>query len=434
LNAAIEGVVMPDLPGLAILFQRFAIALGLGLMIGVEREREKGEGSFAGIRTFSLITLMGCAAAMLNDLFAPWSFVITFVILACLVVASYALTASAGAPGLTTEVASLLGFLYGALVWWQMVELAAALAVVTVLLLATKKPLEQLSQRIGPQDITAALQFGIITLIVLPILPDRTYGPLEVLNPRGIWRMVVLIAAINLVGYASIKILGSDQGIGLAGLLGGLVSSTAVALGFSRRSRTEEALSPALALGVLLASTVMFPRVLLEAFTVNPALARILLAPIASAGGVGLLCCGYVWFAQFYRGRSRPPEGSQKEHVEASNPFELWPAIQFGLLFGFILLISKAAQEYAGTAGVYLSSAVAGLTDVDAITLSLSNLAGDAISNRVAARGITLAALANTSVKAAIAATAGSSGLRRLTLPIFGAMILAGMVVSFLLI
>jgi uncharacterized membrane protein (DUF4010 family) len=401
---------MSDLPGLAILFQRFAIALGLGLMIGVEREREKGEGSFAGIRTFSLITLMGCAAAMFNDLFAPWSFAVIFFVLASLVVASYALTASAGAPGLTTEVASLLGFLYGALVWWRMIELAAALAVVTVLLLATKKPLEQLSQRIGPQDITAALQFGIITLIVLPILPDQTYGPLDVLNPREIWRMVVLIAGINLVGYASIKILGSDQGIGLEGL------------------------SPALALGIVLASTIMFARVLLEAFTVNPALGRILLAPIASAGGVGLLCCAYLWFTQFYRQRGRPQDGPQKEHVEASNPFELWPAIQFGLLFGFILFISKAAQEYAGTAGVYFSSAVAGLTDVDAITLSLSNLAGDAITEIVAARGITLAALANTSVKGAIAATAGSAGLRRFTLPIFVAMIVTGVVVSFVLI
>ncbi len=425
---------MPDLPDLAILFQRFAIALGLGLMIGVEREREKGGGGFAGIRTFSLITLMGCAAAMFNDLFAPWSFAITLAVLACLVVASYALTASAGAPGLTTEIASLLGFLYGALVWWQMVELAAALAVVTVLLLASKKPLEQLSQRIGPQDITAALQFGVITLIVLPMLPDQTYGPLEVLNPREIWRMVVLIAGINLVGYASIKILGSDQGIGLAGLLGGLVSSTAVALGFSRRSRGEEGLSPALALGIVLASTIMFARVLLEAFTVNPALARILLAPIASAGGVGLLCCAYLWITQFYLQRSRPADGPRKEHVEASNPFELWPAIQFGLLFGFILFVSRAAQEYAGTAGVYLSSAVAGLTDVDAITLSLSNLAGEAITRTVAARGITLAALANTSVKAAIATTAGSPGLRRFTLPIFLAMILTGGVVSFVLI
>jgi uncharacterized membrane protein (DUF4010 family) len=431
-----KGVTMSDLPDLVILFQRFGIALALGLLIGLEREREKGEEAFAGIRTFPLITMMGCAAGLLNDFYAPWSFVIAFLILSAFVLASYVLTASAGAPGLTTEIASLLGFLFGALVWWNRIELAAALAVVTVLLLATKRPLEQLSQRIGPQDITAALQFGVITLVILPILPDKTYGPLDVLNPRDIWKMVVLIAGINLVGYAAIKVLGSRQGIGLAGLLGGLVSSTAVALGFSRRSRSEEVLSPALALGIVLASTIMFVRVLIEAFTVNLELGKVLLAPIASAGGVGILACVYLWFSQSRRAgklKKGKPRGAE-ESVEASNPFELWPAIQFGLLFGLILFISKAAQEYAGTAGVYLSSAVAGLTDVDAITLSLSNLAGDVISKRVAAQGITLAALANTAVKGFISATAGSSLLRRYTLPIYAAMIVTGIVVSFVLI
>ncbi len=426
---------MSELPDLVILFQRFGIALALGLMIGVEREKEQG-GAFAGIRTFPLISLMGCTAGMLNDHFAPWSFAITFIILAAFVLASYVLTASAGAPGVTTEIASLLGFLFGAFVWWQMVELAAALAVVTVLLLATKKPMERLSKRIGPQDITAALQFGVITLVVLPILPDRTYGPLDVLNPREIWRMVVLIAAINLLGYGAVKILGSRQGIGLAGLLGGLVSSTAVALGFSRRSRSEEHLSPVLGLGIVLASTIMFIRVLLEAFTINVSLGRVLLAPIASAGGAGLLGCAYLWFTESRKTVRQRKEGSEEaeEHVEVSNPFELWPAIQFGLLFGLILFISKAAQEGAGTAGVYVSSAVAGLTDVDAITLSLSNLAGSVITETVAARGITLAALANTAVKGFIAATAGSSALRRCTLPVFAAMIVTGMIVSFVLI
>ena len=417
------------MPELAILFQRFGIALGLGLLIGVERERGKGA-AFAGIRTFPLITLMGCIAAMLNDLFAPWSFAIIFAALAAFVLASYILTGSAGAPGITTEIASLLGFLFGALAWWQMTELAAALAVVTVLLLATKKPLERLSQRIEPQDIAAALQFGVITLIILPILPDQTYGPLEVINPRDIWRMVVLIAGVNLVGYALIKILGSQQGIGLAGLLGGLVSSTAVALGFARRSRDEARLSPDLALGIVLASSIMFIRVLIEVFTVNASLGQVLLVPIASAGGAGLLGCAYLWFSQ----RRKSKQAVEKENVEASNPFELWPAIQFGLLFGVILFISKAAQEFFGAAGVYLSSAAAGLTDVDAITLSLANLAGDAITNTVAARGITLAALSNTGVKAFIAATAGSPALRRYTLPIFGAMIAAGIVVSFVLV
>jgi uncharacterized membrane protein (DUF4010 family) len=419
---------MSQLPELALLFQRFGIALGLGLMIGVERERGAKD-AFAGIRTFPLITLMGCAAAMLNDHFAPWSFPFTFVILAAFVLASYIFTGSAGEPGLTTEISSLLGFLYGALVWWEMTELAAALAVVTVLLLATKQPLERLSQRIGPQDLAAALQFGVITLIVLPILPDQTYGPLEVINPREIWKMVVLIAGINLVGYALIKVLGSQQGIGLAGLLGGLASSTAVTLGFSRHSREDPRLAPELALGIVLACAIMFVRVLAAVFAINPAVGRVLVTPIASAGGAGLAGCAYLWLSQRRKARQ-----AGHETVEASNPFELWPAIQFGLLFGVILFVSKAAQEFFGSAGVYVSSIVAGATDVDAITLSLARLAGDSITERLAAQGITLAALTNTAVKAAIATTAGAPALRRHVLPIFGAMIAAGIIVSFVVI
>lgn len=330
---------MSELPSLIVLFQRFGIALGLGLMIGVERERED---AFAGIRTFPLIALMGCMAALLNDLFVSWAFVASFVILATLVLASYLLTASAGEPGITTEISSLLGFLFGALVWWQMTELAAALAIVTVLLLATKKPLARLSQRIETKDIVAALQFGVITLIVLPILPDQTYGPLDVINPRDIWWMVVLIAGINLVGYVLIKILGTRQGVGLAGLLGGLVSSTASTLGFSRHSREEPHLSPSLGMGVILASTIMFIRVLVVVFTINASLGRVLLAPLASAGGVGLLGCVWLWFSQ----RKSVDQQGEKENVEANNPFELWSAIRFGLLFGIMLFISKAAQEF----------------------------------------------------------------------------------------
>ena len=419
---------MPTPPELATLFQRFGITLGLGLMIGVEREREKD--TFAGIRTFPLIALMGCAAAMLNDHFAPWSFAVTFIILAAFVLVSYIITGSAGAPGITTEIASLLAFLFGSLVWWQRTELAAALAVVTVLLLATKKPLERLSQRIEPQDIAAALEFGVITLIILPILPDQTFGPLDVINPRVIWRMVVLIAGIDLVGYALVKILGSQQGIVLAGLLGGLASSTATALGFSRRSRVDEHLAPELGLGIVVASALMFIRVLVEVYAISSSLGRILLLPIASAFGVGLIGCALLWYSQ----RRLPKPTGETEQVEASNPFELWSAIQFGLLFGVVLLISRAAQEFFGTTGVYLSSAVAGLTDVDAITLSLANLAGGTISERVAAQGIILAALTNTGLKALLAATAGAPALRRYTLPIFAAMIAAGLLVSFALI
>lgn len=419
---------MTEIPELQVLFHRFGIALALGLFIGVEREMEKA-GTFAGIRTFPLISMLGCLAAMLNDLFIPWIFVATFVILAGFVISAYFFIGSANAPGITTEISSLLAFLFGALVWWHMTGLASALAVVTVLLLAAKRPLEGLAQRIGQRDLNAALQFAVITLIIFPVLPDKTYGPLNVINFHDIWLFVVLIAGLNLIGYVLIKSLGSQQGIGLAGLIGGIGSSTALAISFSRRSRSEVGLGIEFSFGIILAATVMFIRVLVLTFSINASLGKMLVLPVASAFIAGLLGCFYLWFSQIKR---KAREGGTAT-VAITNPLDLWQAIQFGVLFGVIIFIAKAAQVFLGTAGVYLSSFLTGLTDVDAITLSLAKLEGSTIAMHVAAHGIILAALTNTGVKALITA-AGSPQLRRHALPIFAIMLGVGLAVSLLMI
>ncbi len=415
----------PAMPELTGLFIRFGIALALGLFIGFEREKEKHE-TFAGIRTFPLIALLGCAAALINDSYAPWAFAVCFVTLSAMIITAY-FSGRERSGGITTAVAAYLCFLFGALVWWRLTALAAALSVVTVLLLATKKPLEGLSQKIQAREIAAALQFGVITLIILPVLPNQTFGPLDVINPYTIWLMVVLIAGINFVGYILIKTLGARQGIGLAGLLGGLASSTALTLGFSRRSRIEAAFAPEFAFAIVVASAVMFGRVLVEVFAVHPDVGRLLLPPLCSAGAAGLLCCVALWFLR--RGASSA-EACSGEHVSARNPFELWPAVWFGLLFGAILLIARAGQVYFGTAGIYVSSIITGFADVDPIALSLSNLARADLDAVIAARGITLAVLANTFVKMLITMIGGRS-LFRYCCPIFGVMIAVGLLVSF---
>lgn len=427
-NYGLMGQVFMDaIPEITVLFQRFGIALVLGLIIGIEREKEKSE-AFAGIRTFPLISLMGCTTAMISQLFISWTFAAAFAALAALVITAH-IHATRVRTGITTEIAALLVFVFGGLVWWEMTPLAAALSFVTVLLLATKEPLERVSQKIGRQDIAAALQFGLITLIILPVLPNRTFGPLDVLNPHTVWLMVVLIAGINFIGYILIKILGARQGVLLAGVLGGIGSSTAVTLSFTARSKKAENLAPLLAMGTVIASSIMFVRVLIEAFTVNPAVGKILLIPLAFAAMAGLLCCMLVWL---FRLRNLETS-SEKEDIKTANPFELWPAILFGLLFAVILFVSKGAQVLFGTSGIYLSSIITGLTDVDPITLSLSNLAGETLTETVAARGITLAALANTFVKMLITFT-GAPKLIRFSLPIFSVMIITGLVVCFVLI
>ena len=409
------------------LFQKFGLALAIGLMIGVEREREKA-GSFAGIRTFPLITLTGCAAAMLEGLSTQWLFPTGFI--AITVLSFRAFQTSDAQHGITTQVSAILAYLLGGMVWWGLGGFASAVAVIMVLLLAAKAPLEKLSAQIGHTDIIAIVQFGIITLIILPIVPDMTYGPLGILNPNKIWLMVVLISAINLIGYAIIKIVGTGKGIEIVGAVGGLVSSTATSLGLSRKSQHMKRTPTPFAVGILLASCVMFPRIILIAFSINRTVAMHLLFPILGSFSAGLLGCALIWKMQAAKTHDTREDSVS---LESKNPLELWSAIKFGLLFGLILFVAKAAKVYMGDTGIYVSSVLAGLTSVDAITLSLSDLASESIDPIIAARGIMLASAANAVAKASIVMVIAAPGVRKRALPVFLVIGIAAVVSAMLL-
>ena len=403
---------------------RFAVAIGLGVLLGLERERSKSEEGGAGVRTFALIALAGATAGYLDaDLGLATVALVVFVALAALLISAYLVGALRGDTGFTTEVSALLAFLLGMLCARGHLQVAAWVAIAMALLLALKDWLHRLARRIESSDVEATLKFAIVTLIVLPLLPDVRYGPppLDVINPYKIWLMVVLISGLNFAAYLLVKIVGAEHGIGLAGLLGGLVSSTAVTLGFSRRSREPGEDASALALGILLAWTVMFFRVVVMTTVISTRLGMRL------AMAMGLLCAVSLG-ASFWLWRRR--RAQQRGEVKAgSNPFELDQAIKFGLLFGVVVFIAKAASVYLGEAGLYIAAMIAGLTDVDAITLAMADLAhSDESRLPVAARAIVLAALANTFVKSAFAAGLGSQELRRLTLPISGLLFFAGAV------
>jgi uncharacterized membrane protein (DUF4010 family) len=295
------------------------------------------------------------------------------------------------------------------------------------MLLAMKKPLEQLAVKIGHDDIIAAIQFGLITLIILPVVPNQTYGPLDVINPYNIWLMVVLISALNLIGYGLSKVVGSNRGAELAGIVGGLLSSTAVALSFSRKSKIERGITGALAIGILIASTIMIPRVLLIAYSINSHVGKLMMAPLAVMLAVSVLGCLVIWLM---KKRDQPTDSPTR--IEAQNPLELGSAIKFGLLFGLILFISKFAQIKYGTSGVFISSALAGLTDVDAVTISLSKLAEGTISRQVAAIGIIIAMISNTIVKGGLVLFLGSAALSRRTTVVFASMLIAGALAAYL--
>jgi uncharacterized membrane protein (DUF4010 family) len=416
------------------LFLRFGVALFIGLLVGLQREYSYDvEGdpenkSFAGVRTFALFGLLGCAAAYLAELFSyTWIFSAIFIVAGGLIAVSYFVTATAGQRGMTTEVAAVVTIVVGALCYWDQLALAVAIAVLMATLLSFKFELHGFAERLTRDDIIAALKFALITAIILPILPNQSFWPppFDVLNPYRIWLMVVLISGISFLGYVLFKLLGTRRGTSLTGLLGGLVSSTATTLSFAERSRKNVNLAKPFAMAIMIAWTVMFGRVLIEVWVVNRELLEIVWIPVALAGVAGLVYAAYLYLA---------PQEDDEEDVRITNPFELRPAITFGLLFGLILLVARAAQMYLGDTGVFISAFISVLADVDAITLSMAELSGSGdITLQTAARAIVIAIMANTMVKGGIVISSGSGSIRRALLPGFILILMTGISVVVLL-
>jgi uncharacterized membrane protein (DUF4010 family) len=333
--------------------------------------------------------------------------------------------------GLTTEVATFLTFTTGALCYWDYLPLAAALGVITTVLLSFKPEMHAFARRVTQEDMYATLEFAVITVVVLPVLPNQDFGPppLDVFNPHEIWLIVILISGISFLGYILSKLLGSRQGIRLTGVLGGIISSTPVTFSFSRRSQEEEGLEKPFALAITVAWAITYLRVLVEVATLNRSLLEVLWPPMVAAAGVGLLYGGYLFLSQ-------PTE--EKGQIPFSNPFELQTALKFGLLYTVVLVISKVATTYGGDIGIYLSSFISGLPDADAVTLSMAQLTGTmegaSLSEVVGARAIVIGVMANTIAKGGIVLTLGSRKLRRVILPGLLLVLSTGIGVAFFLI
>lgn len=413
------------------LFFRFGTALVIGILIGLERERafdKPDRELYAGVRTFALIGLLGCVAALIADEFSsPWLMIAVLLILGTFLAIAYAVRAREEDVGLTTGVSAVVTVLVGVLCFQGYLALASAIGVTTALLLSLKLEIHRLAHNITQEDVYATLKFAIISAIVLPVLPDRSFGPppLDVLNLYRIWLMVVFISGISFLGYILMKLIDPRQGIGLTGFLGGLVSSTAVTLSFAQRSRQNGALSRPFALAIIIAWTVMFLRVTIEVAAVNWELLQVVWLPLAVTGGITIAYGGFLYFSQ---------RNTQTEEIKLTNPFELAPAIQFGLLYGIILFVARATELYLGDSGIYLTSIVSGLADVDAITLTVAELSNrsDKMTLETASQAIMLAVLSNTCVKQGIILATGSSGLRWTSLPVFVLIVVAGLGTAFL--
>ncbi len=394
-----------------------AMVLLMGMLIGLERQHSQKaeEPLFAGVRSFPVIILTGYLSGLIARAGFPWMLPVALGGVIAIAVAAYYVTAQGQHKGATTELVAILTFIFGALAAFDYLVPAAAFAVITTLLLSLKAPLHQLAQKIQEGEMYAILKFGIVSVIVLPLLPDREFGPLHVLNPRVVWWMVVLISAVSMLGYVLMRFMGARQGIAVTGFLGGLASSTAATYGLSEKAREAGAsVARYFALGIIIASTIMYFRVLFLASVVDPDLARDLALAIVVPGMVGIIIAFILW---------RRRGGEAEARLDVKNPMELGQALRFALVFGVVLFVARAAHHYFGSAGAYIASALAGLTDVDAITVSMARLARDKVmTHSTANASILLACAMNTGVKAGIAILTGGASLRRVIAPLFAAL------------
>ena len=390
----------------------FALAFALGALIGVDRERKKraGELSTGGLRTFVLIAEAGALAAWLaRALDSSWIFAATGALVTALLLLGYVMEVRARpeAIGLTTELAAVVTYLLGGLVIVGQPELAVALAIATTAVLAFKEPLHGLVDRLGREDLEAGLKLLLATFVVLPVLPHRTVDPWGVLDPYAMWWLVILISGLSLAGYAATRLLGAERGMIVTGIAGGLVSSTAVTLGFARQSREREHVPPeALAAGLLCAWAVMFARIAAIVAVVHRPLLATLWLPL---GAMGAVTFAVALAAYLRRGTAR----ELAPVVPLKNPFRLTASIRFALVFALVLVLVEFVRRELPSGGVYAVAALAGLTDVDAITLSMAQLAHGGGAPALAAGAIATAAITNTLVKCGLVVVLGSAALRR---------------------
>ncbi|HMY27422.1 MAG TPA: MgtC/SapB family protein [Agitococcus sp.] len=400
------------------ILQILATAFGLGLLVGLQRE--KAASALAGIRTFPLISLMGAMTGLVAQHFGGWILASGFITLAIVILsAKFALFKSNQDLGITTEVAALLMYIVGAYLTFGDATIAIVVGALTAVLLQMKDVLHDFVRKMGERDILAIMRFVAIALVILPILPNQNYGPFHVLNPYDIWRMVVLIVAISLMGYAAYKVFKDKAGTLLAGILGGLISSTATTVSYARNTKTLPETSSLAALAIMLASTVSVIRVTLAFMVVSPSATSVIAPPLLTLFATMVIICVVLYFSR---------SGETHTMPEPDNPAELTSAIVFGLLYGGIIFAVAAAKEMFGQQSLYLIAMISGLTDVDAITLSTGRLVeGQRLEAHTGWQLVMIAIMANLVFKWGAVAVLGNKVLLKKLTVIFGAAFMVGL-------
>lgn len=399
------------------------IALALGLLVGLQREWkvqdqgsddvEKNEAA-AGLRTFGLVGLFGGLCALLALEVGLWFVGIGFAAVVVMVAAAYYKhSGKIEGVGLTGEFALILTYAFGAAVPLDYTGPAAAAAVVTALLLSMKPVLHTIVAKMEEKELYATMKLLLISVVILPILPNRGFGPWEALNPFEIWWMVVLIAGISYVGYFAMKLGGARKGALLTGLLGGLASSTAVTLSLARATKERKIDPDGPAAGILAAGATMFPRMLVVAAALNGPLTRALLVPFIVMAALTYLAAYLLWRRSTKSAKENggDEEEEEEEGLKLMNPFQLKTALIFAVILTAVLLLGRALLEWLHESGVYLMSVIAGIADVNAITLWVSRMVPDSLDLQAAALALLIAAAVNSVAKGIMALVIGGRAL-----------------------
>jgi uncharacterized membrane protein (DUF4010 family) len=393
------------------------VSLLLGMLLGLERQRAKQGQAFAGIRTFPLFALCGFFAGLASSRGLPLAFPAVLLAVGAFGLVAY-LREQHSDAGITTEMTGLLAVLLGGMVALGEVAAAASAAVVATLLLTLKAPLHRMAGAVSEDEILAIVKFGIVAVVLLPLLPDQPMGPYGALVPRKLGLLVVIISGVSLVGYLLVRLLGGRAGWSIAGALGGLVSSTATTLSFAGKVREAREQVSALAVGVVLASTILYARSAVVIALMDRELALHLAPRLAVLFGIGVL-----FAAAHYR--RQPREAG--EAMALGNPVELGRAATMALIFAVVIVVARVAQERLGTAGLWAVGAVGGLVDVDSVAVAAVRIRQAARTAIEAAAGAYLLATASNLVFKAgvVIVTGGAEMAARRVLPAFAALAVA---------
>lgn len=402
---------------------RLVVGLGIGFLIGLEREHAaltKTIKPFAGIRTIILVVLLAFLSMMMYYMISPWILVVSLIGLFGLVSFSYFVVHRDDAGG-TTELSVIISFFLGMLTFLGFMEISLAITMIVVGLLSSKIRLHRFIGTITSEELVAVIRFGVIALLIFPFLPNYSIDPYDVINLREVGLIVLLTSGLSFIGYILMRVFGKDYGILLTGIVGGIISSTMITWIFAKKSKEQPSLVHNCMAAIMAASTVMMVRVIIWVFIFNAPLFKDLLVPISLIILTSLALTLYY----NYKAKKQPKEDLD---IPLGKPLNLRTAVFFAALYMGVLLFISFSNEQFGDKGIYLTTAIASLTDVNAITISLTKLAGDSLTFIIASNAIVLATLSNTIVKIGIALYAGSKELKKMVFFGYGVIFLSGII------